>query len=89
MRVFRKLEVISFIAILMFLGAHCTELAFHADNIFEGIGQTVAALLFYVYAVCCIEHLIMREIQDKYFTEFSDKSDHKLIKELKERNEEE
>ena len=37
MRVFRKLEVVSFISILMFLGAHCTELAFHADNIFEGI----------------------------------------------------
>lgn len=89
MRFVKKLEIIAFIAVLLVLGVHSTELAFHADTIIYGALQAVFALLFFIYAIFCIEHLIMREIQDKYFTEFPDKSNHKLIKELKERNEEE
>ena len=86
---FRRFEVITFIAILLFLGSHSTELAFHSETVIFGIAQTVFAILFFIYVVYCIRYLVMKEIQDKYFTEFDDKSNRKLIRDLKENTEEE
>lgn len=65
----KKLENLFFIAVNLFLGSYFANSSLKANTLISGILRAFISILFFMCATYCIQHMIFKEMQHKYFYE--------------------